>query len=246
MRIEVLNCPVDALTMDETVSIIEKAIADKKQIHHVVVNGAKLVKIQTDPVLRESVVSCDLINADGQGVLMAASMLGKKIPERVTGIDLMEKLVAISAQKGYKIFFLGARQDIVETVTAKYEQQYGNAIIAGFRNGYFKDSEEESIALNIAASQANILFVAMGTPKKENFLFRNKQILRDVNLIMGVGGSFDVIAGKVKRAPLWMQRSGLEWFYRMIQEPGRLFYRYFSTNSLLIYYILKARLSKKA
>lgn len=244
MRIELLNCKIDAITMDETISLIEKAINEKKQIHHVVVNVAKLVNLQNDETLRNSVVNCDIINADGQGVVWAASFLGKRIPERVTGIDLMYNLIKLSAEKGYKIFLFGAEESIVNKVNALINSQFGSDVVIGFRNGYFDQSEEKQIAKSISEARPNILFVAMGSPKKERFLHENKDILNDINLIMGVGGSFDVFAGKVKRAPIWMQKGGLEWFYRFLQEPSRMFYRYFSTNLKLIYLLLREKVLK--
>lgn len=244
MRIEFLNCKIDAITMDETISLIEKAILEKKQIHHVVVNVAKLVHLQNDENLRNSVVNCDIINADGQGVVWAASFLGKRIPERVTGIDLMYNLIKLAAVKGYKIFLFGAEEQIVKKVNSLVFSQFGSDVVVGYRNGYYDVSEEKQIAKSIAETKPNILFVAMGSPKKERFLYENKDILKDINLIMGVGGSFDVFAGKVKRAPIWMQRGGLEWFYRLLQEPQRMFYRYFSTNLKLIYLVTREKIMK--
>lgn len=244
MRIELFNCPIDALTMQQTLNKIDDAISTKKHLHHVVVNVAKLVHMQKNEELRKSVVDCDIINADGQGVVWASKILGKQIPERVAGIDLMQNLVQLAHEKNYKIFFFGAEEEIVKEVVNKYTNQYTSSIIAGFRNGYFKPEDENEIANQIANSGANILFVAMGSPKKENFLFNHKQVLQKVNFIMGVGGSFDVVAGKVKRAPEWVQKIGMEWFYRMAQEPRRLFMRYFTTNLALIKLILKEKLKK--
>jgi len=245
MRIELFNCPIDALTMQQTLNKIDDAISTKKHLHHVVVNVAKLVHMQKNEELRKSVVDCDIINADGQGVVWASKILGKQIPERVAGIDLMQNLVQLAHEKKYTIFFFGAEEHIVEKVVEIYTTQYSKNIIAGYRNGYFKKEEEQFIANQIANSGANILFVAMGSPKKEKFLFENREILKDVNFIMGVGGSFDVVAGKVKRAPVWVQKIGMEWFYRMAQEPRRLFMRYFTTNMALIKLIMKEKFKRK-
>lgn len=243
MRVELLGCPIDAITMKETVSRIEDAIQNDKQLHHVVVNVAKLVNMRKDKKLRESVIGCDIINADGQGVVWAAKLLGKNIPERVAGIDLMTNLIHLADNKKYRIYFLGAKDDIITSVVNNIRDQFGDEIIAGYANGYFSDKEEINVANKIAYAKPNILFVAISSPKKEIFLYRNKERLKDVNLIMGVGGSFDVLAGKVKRAPKWMQRVGLEWFFRLIQEPRRMFYRYFSTNLRLVYLIVREKIS---
>ena len=240
-RITICGIPVDALTMKETVQIIDEAIAARKSLHHVVINAAKVVNAQVDPNLKESIVNCDIINADGQGVVWAARFLNKPLPERVAGIDLMDELVRLASQKGYKIFFLGAKEDIVRKVVDVYSGQYGSDIIAGFRNGYFSKEDEPEIAAAIGASKADILFVAMSSPKKEIFLNTYKQVI-NIPFIMGVGGSFDVVAGFVKRAPGWMQKSGLEWFYRVIQEPKRMWKRYLFGNIAFTRLVLKEKL----
>ena len=239
-----LNTQIDNLTMSETLSLVDKAIKNKEQLHHVVVNAGKIVAMQKDMQLRQSVNESDLINADGQAVVWASKVLNKPLKERVAGIDLMEKLVELSHKNNYKIFFFGAEEDIVKSVTKKFSKQYSNKIIAGYRNGYFNKQEETNIAKQISESGADILFVAISSPTKENFLYDNKKHLKNLNFIMGVGGSFDVVAGKVKRAPLWMQNSGLEWFYRFAQEPKRMWKRYLIGNSKFIYLVLKEKFFK--
>jgi len=241
-KVTILNCPIDALTMEETLKLIEQAIKEKKQLHHVVVNVAKLVYMQKDKELYEAVVNSDIINADGQAVVWSSRFLNKPLPERVTGIDLMQNLVKLAYEKNYKIFFFGAKEEIVKKVVGKYAKLYSPDIIGGYRHGYYTKNEEKSIAEKIAKSGAHILFVAISSPKKEQFLYKNKDILQNVNFIMGVGGSFDVIAGKVKRAPIWMQKTGLEWFYRLIQEPKRMWKRYLITNTLFIWYVFKEKI----
>jgi len=242
-RIQILNCPIDRYTMEETVKIIDEAIQKKIPLHHVVVNAAKLVYMQKDKQLYDSVVNCDIINPDGQAVVWASRFLGKPLPERVTGIDLMQRLVKLAYEKKYKIFFFGANEEVVKAVVNKYSRIYSPDIIAGYRNGYFKKEEEPIIAKQIAESGADILFVAISSPKKEIFLNKYKNII-NVPFIMGVGGSFDVVAGKVKRAPLWMQKAGLEWFYRFLQEPKRMWKRAFIINSLFVLYVLKEKFLK--
>jgi N-acetylglucosaminyldiphosphoundecaprenol N-acetyl-beta-D-mannosaminyltransferase len=244
-RINICDIPVDALTMQQTISIIDKAITERRSIHHVVVNAAKLVNAQKDKELKTSIINCDIINADGQAVVWAARLLNKHLPERVAGIDLMEALVRLSSEKNYRMFFLGAKEEVVKKVVDKYAGLYKKHIIAGYHNGYFKKEEENIVAEEIARSGADILFVAMTSPKKEIFLNTYKNRI-NVPFIMGVGGSFDVVAGLVKRAPLWMQRSGLEWFYRVLQEPGRMWKRYLTTNSVFIYLILKEKFFSKS
>lgn len=242
-RITILNTKIDNLTMQETLQLVEETIHGPKQLHHVVVNAAKMVAIQTDLKLRQSVNSCDLINADGQAVVWASRILGQPLKERVAGIDLMENLVELAHKKNYKIFFFGAKEEVVSRVVNNYKIKYSKDIIAGYRNGYFKKEDELNIAKQISDSDADILFVAISSPTKENFLYDNKEALTGVNFIMGVGGSFDVVSGLVKRAPLWMQKIGMEWFYRFSQEPKRMWKRYFIGNIKFIWLVIKSRLS---
>lgn len=243
-KVHILNARIHNLSMQETLQIVGNTISQGKQLHHVVVNAGKIVAMQNDLKLRQSVNQSDLINADGQAVVWASKVLGKPLKERVAGIDLMVNLVQLAHQKNYKIFFFGAQEEVVKKVVDIYSDQFSPNIIAGYRNGYFKKDEEESIAREIGESGANILFVAISSPTKENFLYENKGLLQKVNFVMGVGGSFDVIAGKVKRAPIWMQKMGLEWFYRFAQEPQRMWKRYLIGNTQFIRLVLKEAFSK--
>lgn len=243
-RINILNSPVDKLTMKETISIIDKSIQKGLVIQHVVVNAAKMVNMQKNLSLRDSVINSDIINADGMSVVWAAKFLGEPLPERVSGIDIMINLVDLAAKNNYKIFFFGAKEFVVSRLIDKYSKQYGKHIIAGYRNGYFTKEEEPSIAKHISDSGADILFVGIPSPTKEIFLNDYKTVI-NVPFIMGVGGSFDVIAGITKRAPIWMQSRGLEWFYRFLQEPKRMWKRYLITNILFVYYVFREKLLKK-
>lgn len=231
--------------MHETLAIVDNAISKGEQLHHVVVNAGKIVAMQSDLQLRQSVNESDLINADGQAVVWASKILGKPLKERVAGIDLMVNLVELAHNKKYKVFFFGAKEEVVQAVVNNYSEAYSPDIIAGYRNGYFKKEEEQDIAREIANSGANMLFVAISSPTKENFLYNNKALLKNVNFIMGVGGSFDVVSGKVKRAPEWMQKSGLEWFYRFAQEPQRMWKRYLVGNSKFIGLVINEKRKSK-
>ncbi|TYC15662.1 WecB/TagA/CpsF family glycosyltransferase [Bizionia gelidisalsuginis] len=240
-KINILNTHIHNVSMQETLAIVDHTISKGEQLHHVVVNAGKIVAMQSDLQLRQSVNESDLINADGQAVVWASKILGKPLKERVAGIDLMVNLVALAHQKKYKVFFFGAKEAVVKAVVDNYSKTYSPDIIAGYRNGYFKKEEEQDIAREIANSGANMLFVAISSPTKENFLYDNKALLKNVNFIMGVGGSFDVVSGKVKRAPEWMQNSGLEWFYRFSQEPQRMWKRYLVGNSKFIGLVLNEK-----
>jgi N-acetylglucosaminyldiphosphoundecaprenol N-acetyl-beta-D-mannosaminyltransferase len=238
-RINFLSIPVDNLTMDETIDVIDKSINDSRSIAHTVINAGKVVMMQTNKELYDSVVSADLINADGQAIVWGAKLLGQPLKERVAGIDLMQNLVKYAFDKNKKIFFLGAKEEVVSKVVDIYSEKYSKNIIAGFRNGYFDVEQGEDVAKEIAISGADLLFVAITSPKKEIFLNKHREVLKNVGFTMGVGGSFDVVAGLVKRAPLWMQNSGLEWFYRFIQEPKRMWRRYLVGNIKFMLLILK-------
>lgn len=246
MKIDFLGIPVDAITMEDTLDRINEAVKIKSNINHVVINAGKVVAMQTDKELFNSVVNCDLINADGQSIVWSARLLGKKIPGRVAGIDLMQNLIKLASENKYKCFFLGAKEEVVKKVVDTYSAMYGPEIIAGYRNGYFTATEEPEVAEQISDSKAQLLFVAITSPKKENFLHKYKDDLKSVNFTMGVGGTFDVVAGIVQRAPGWLQKIGMEWFYRLLQEPKRMWRRYLVGNSKFIWLVLRAWFKTKA
>ena len=238
-KVNFIGIPVDAITMQETLDLIDKAIISKSQIHHTVINAGKVVSMQDDAELLKSVIEADLINADGQSIIWAAKLLGLMIPERVAGIDLMEKLVEKSYKDNYKCFFFGAEDKVVKEVVRKYSLKYSKNIIAGFRNGFYEKNDEKIIVNQIKESNPDFLFVAITSPKKEIFLNKYKEELKNISFIMGVGGSFDVISGKTKRAPVFMQKLGLEWFYRFLQEPQRMWKRYLFGNIQFMYLVVK-------
>jgi N-acetylglucosaminyldiphosphoundecaprenol N-acetyl-beta-D-mannosaminyltransferase len=242
MKVDFLGIPVDSHSIEETIERIDYAIRSDEHISHVVINAGKVVSMMKDKELFESVLACDIINADGQSIVWASRFLGKKLPGRVAGIDLMQELVKLSAKRGYKCFFLGAKEEVVKKVVEKYTAEFGPGIIAGYRNGYFKEEEEPDVARQIADSGAQLLFVAITSPKKEKFLYKYEDILKKVNFTMGVGGTFDIIAGITKRAPKWVQNMGMEWFVRLTQEPGRMWKRYLVGNTTFVYLVLRERI----
>ena len=242
MIIEILKTRINNLSAQETLNKIKTVIENDGVIHHSVVNASKIVEMQKNHELRESVNESDIVNADGMAVVWASKFLGKPIKERVTGIDLMDQIVRLAYKNRYRIFFLGGREPIVKKVVNHYSNLYSEEIIAGYRNGYFSAENDKKIALQIAKSDADILFVGISSPRKEKFLYQNRELLDGVNFFMGVGGSFDVIAGYVKRAPVWMQKIGLEWLYRFIQEPQRMWRRYLIGNTRFIFLVIKEKL----
>jgi N-acetylglucosaminyldiphosphoundecaprenol N-acetyl-beta-D-mannosaminyltransferase len=243
-RIELFGCPLDVATMDETVNVIAGRIEQRRFTQHGAVNVAKVVNMRKDSALDESIRSCDIINIDGMGIVLGARMLGHDIPERVTGIDLFHRLLHLSADRGFPVYLLGAKEAIVSEARRKIEALYPDLVIVGHHHGYFWD-EEEAMVNNIRESGARLLFVAITPPKKEIFINKWKDKL-GVDFVMGVGGSFDIVAGKIKRAPVWMQNNGLEWMYRIIQEPGRMWKRYLVTNTKFAWLLLKCKMGFKA
>ncbi|MFX1761091.1 WecB/TagA/CpsF family glycosyltransferase [Paraburkholderia sp. A1RI-2L] len=229
--------------MGETVDWIADRVERGIFTQHVVVNVAKLVHMQSNPDLASSVKGCDIINIDGMGVVWGARLLGNSVSERVAGVDLFYKLVEMASERRLPLYLLGATDAIVEKTADILSKKYPGIKIAGFGNGYFWDDEESQVK-KIRDSGARLLFVAITSPKKEIFIERWKEQL-GVDFVMGVGGTFDVVAGKVRRAPKWMQRSGLEWFYRVIQEPRRMWKRYLVTNAQFVYMLGKAYLQPR-
>ncbi|RDK10486.1 glycosyltransferase [Cupriavidus lacunae] len=236
-KVELFGVHAHALSMQETLEVIDRRLSAGQFTQHVVVNVAKVVNMRSDPALAESVKACDIVNIDGMGVVWGARLLGHAVPERVAGVDLFIELAALSAEKGYPIYLLGAKQAVVDKVATNLRKQHPTIRIAGWHHGYFWD-DEPALVEKVKASGARLLFVAITSPKKENFINRWKDEL-GVDFVMGVGGTFDVVAGEVSRAPVWMQRSGLEWLYRVIQEPRRMWKRYLLTNSLFLLLILR-------
>ncbi len=247
-RYKCFDLPIDALSMKESVSRIESIIENgNTPTQHTVINAAKVVKSKSDPFLKQSIIDSQMVNIDGQAVVWAARLLGIPVPERVAGIDLMQELLKLADQKKWRIYLLGATIEVISELTEKIKTDYPNLIIAGSRNGYFTDDEGDEISKKINESKSQILFVGMPTPKKEKFIHKYRDMF-GTPFCMGVGGSFDVLSGKTKRAPIWMQKTGLEWFFRLSQEPRRLFTRYAATNlsfmSLLLSELKKGQKSR--
>jgi N-acetylglucosaminyldiphosphoundecaprenol N-acetyl-beta-D-mannosaminyltransferase len=242
-RVWVLGCPIDAVTLEQAVAVVDKAVETRAGIQHVAINAAKLVKLQGDAALQEAVQGCELVTADGQAVVWAAGILGQPLPERVTGIDLMEAMLRRAPERGYRVYLLGAKEDVLETAAARIAERYPGIDLVGRRNGYFGEDEEAEVAAEIRDARPDLLFVALTTPKKELFLARWRAAL-DVPFVMGVGGAFDVIAGKRKRAPRVLQRVGLEWAYRLVQDPRHLLRRYAVGNTVFSWLVARAALRR--
>ena len=231
--VDLFGVPIAAITMEKVLAQVRDAIKTRSKLHIGVVNAAKIVNMRRDSFLRRDVLSSDIILADGMSVVWASRLVGRPLPERVAGIDLMVRMLEDGNRYGYRIYYLGAKEDVLRSVIERVSREYPNVKLAGKHNGYFSEDEEQQIAEEIAASKPDIILVAMTSPKKEKFLARWSESM-GVPVCHGVGGSFDVMAGKVQRAPEIYQRLGLEWFYRFKQEPRRLWRRYLRTNMLFM------------
>ncbi|HFR3101133.1 TPA: WecB/TagA/CpsF family glycosyltransferase [Enterococcus faecalis] len=238
-RIKLMNTYVDCLTMKETLYEIETIIEKKKPTQHVVINANKVNMMYKDDLLKQIVNSANLINADGFSILLAGKVLNKPVVERVTGIDIFVELLNLCNEKEYRPFFLGATCEVIKSLEKKLSIDYPRIPFAGFHHGYFENRDDE-IVNEIRKSNADILFLGFSSPYKEYWASKYLEEL-NVPFIMGVGGSFDVIAGKTKRAPIWMQRLGMEWFFRYLQEPKRMFNRYFIGNVVFLKHLYEEK-----
>jgi N-acetylglucosaminyldiphosphoundecaprenol N-acetyl-beta-D-mannosaminyltransferase len=231
--VNILGVAINKMTMRDVIAAAEEYISSRRQLLLGVVNVAKVVNIRKDDRLRQSLEQADLVLADGAPLVWLSRLIGRPLPCRVAGIDIMVELLKVADKKHWRVYFLGAKPEALSRLMVVIKKDYPGVLIAGYRDGYFTEVQEEAVAKSIKDSNADILFVGISPPKKEIFLGKWHQYL-DVRVCHGVGGSFDVLAGITKRAPLWMQKSGLEWFYRVIQEPRRMWKRYLTTNVAFI------------
>lgn len=243
-RARLLGVEIDRLDMDETVARCARLIESGGPAQHVAVNVAKIVALQDDERLRGIVDTCDLVSVDGQPLVWVSHLLGDRLPERVTGIDLMFRLLALAEERGYRVFVLGARRDVLERALAALVDRYPRLVVAGSHHGYFVDEESSSVCEAVRAAGPHILLVAMSSPRKEYWLAEHAAEL-GVPFSMGVGGSIDIVAGHTRRAPRFMQRHGLEWFYRLLQEPRRLGPRYARTNARFVGLVARELVSRR-
>lgn len=231
---------VDALTMAETVASVRGLVACGAVHQHVCLNAAKVVELAGSSELARVVSRCDLVSVDGQAVVWASRFLGAAVPERVAGIDLFLALLGVAAADGLGVYLLGARPETVAAVAARVRERLPDLRVVGARDGYWTPDEEAGVVAEVAASGAQLLFLALPSPRKELFLERYAEQL-GVPFLMGVGGSFDVVSGRTRRAPRWLQRAGLEWLFRLAQEPRRMMRRYLVGNTAFLVLTLRAR-----
>jgi exopolysaccharide biosynthesis WecB/TagA/CpsF family protein len=236
-RISVLGVPLDPLTMQETVEAARAMVRSRVPHQHVGINAALLVESERNPSLRRAIEQADLISADGMSAVLLARVLGMSLPERVAGVDLFQRLVAAAHVDNSSVYFLGASDEVVARVAAVFARRYPGLRIAGYRDGFWGDDQE--VVRLVRSAQPDYLFLAIPSPRKELWLARYLHEL-EVPFAMGVGGSFDVVAGKVRRAPMWVQNAGFEWAWRLAQEPRRMWRRYLFSNTAFAISVARA------
>ena len=229
-RVNLFGVEVDALTMSESVDHAETLLLADKPAHHVCLNAAKVVRIEDDAELRRIVEHAAMVHIDGTPVVWAGRLLGTPVPERIAGIDFLQAMLERAALRGWRVFFLGATDEVVQRAIEVECERHPGLQIAGYRNGFWTADEEADVVAEVAATNPDLLLLALPTPLKERFASEHLEGLQ-ARFVLGVGGSFDISAGLTKRAPRWMQAAGLEWFFRLVQEPRRMWKRYLVGNS---------------
>jgi N-acetylglucosaminyldiphosphoundecaprenol N-acetyl-beta-D-mannosaminyltransferase len=220
-KIRLLGVSVDRLSMSEALDAIGRFIEQRTPRHIVTADASMVVIAKEDPELAAIIENADLVTPDGAGLIWASKLLKLPITNRVSGVDLVGKVCELSKSLGWRIYFLGAAPGVADDAAANLRIKYPGCNIVGVRHGYFGEDEEPAIAADIREKKTDILLVAFGIPKQEKFITRRKEAML-VPVSIGIGGSFDVYSGRVKRAPLWMQKAGLEWLFRLWQNPKKI------------------------
>lgn len=247
-KVKLLNTQVDNLSMDEAVIAIETLINNGKFNYVVTPNVDHIVKLEEDDEFKKVYEEANLVLTDGMPLIWISKMLKTPIKEKVSGSDIFPKICEMAAQRGYKIFLLGAAEGIANKAAENLREKYpGLNIVGTYSPSYgFENKPEEIIKIIrvINESQPHILAVGLGAPKQEKFIYKFKNQLK-VPVSLAIGASIDFEAGNVKRAPEWMQKSGLEWFYRFVKEPRRMYKRYFKDDLKIFKLYLKYNKSSK-
>ena len=219
-RVNILGVDVDAVTMAEAVDVVRRAMDTRAGVMVATANAEMLMRATHDEELRRILNASALVVPDGAGTVWAARHLGHTMPERVAGYDLAQELLRCAPAEGRRVYFFGSAPGVAEKAKAKAEQLYPGIEIVGVRNGFFSPADNAAIIAEIRAARPDLLLVALGVPKQEKWIAAHLAEL-DVPVAIGVGGTLDVMAGVMKRAPYWMQRAKLEWLFRGLMQPKR-------------------------
>lgn len=218
--VDILGIPIDFVTMDQAVQNIRDFLAEDR-VHTIYTPNAEIImEAQSLPDLHRILKEGDMVIADGAGVVLASKMLGTPLPAKVSGVDLCRNAMAAEMPRKIRYFLFGSKPGVAETAAQNLVKTYPDIEIAGYLNGYFTAQDEDSIVETINHSRCDILLVALGVPKQEQWIDRNKHRL-NARICIGVGGSLDIYAGTVKLAPDFYRNHGLEWLYRLCQQPWR-------------------------
>ena len=217
---DILGIPVDSVTMGEAVGKVVSFLSENK-LHAVYTPNSEIIMAaRRDPSLKEILRQADLLIPDGAGVVLAARILGRNLPQKVAGIDLVKNSFSACAHLKTRFFLLGGKPGVAEDAAKNIIRDYPGVEISGFRHGYFSPDEEKDVIEQINSSSTDILLVALGAPKQEKWIHKHKADLK-VKVCIGIGGTLDVLSGRVRLAPEFFRRNGLEWLYRLCMEPRR-------------------------
>jgi len=219
--IEILGLRVDRPAPLEVMEFLARSIEARRPRHVVTADASMVVLARRDPALMQIVRRADLVTPDGAGILWAAKLFHTPIPHKISGVDLVADLCLLSAQHGWRVFFLGAAPGVAALAADNLRVRFPQAQIVGARDGYFPPADEPQVLADIQAARPDVLLVAFGIPKQEKWISAHKSVLQ-VPVSIGIGGSFDVYSGRVKRAPVWMQKASLEWLYRLASNPKKI------------------------
>jgi N-acetylglucosaminyldiphosphoundecaprenol N-acetyl-beta-D-mannosaminyltransferase len=220
-RVRIVGLPIDPVSMESALGHLETYIAEKTPRHVVTADASMAVIARRDPDLRAIVERADLVTPDGFGILWAARLLRLPIAHKVSGVDLVGELCRLSSKKGYRLFFLGAGRGVADQAAENLRARYPGAQIVGTNDGFFLPEANAEVVARIAAARPDVVLVAFGIPRQEKWITKHKEEI-GASVYIGIGGSFDVYSGLVKRAPVWMQNHGLEWLYRLCANPKKI------------------------
>ncbi len=220
-RVQILGMPVDVLTMNGCMARIGEFVESGKPHLVVTADASGIVQAQTDPALAELYHTADLVTPDSAGVVWAMRRAGSPVPARVSGVDIVDRVCGVSSEKGWRVYFLGAAPGVAELAAERMRLRHPGCNIVGARHGYFPTESDAVVAAEVAEAKPDILFVAMGIPRQEKFIRATESVI-GAKVAMGVGGTFDVFSGKVRRAPVFLQKMRMEWLWRLAQNPKKI------------------------
>jgi N-acetylglucosaminyldiphosphoundecaprenol N-acetyl-beta-D-mannosaminyltransferase len=243
-EIHAFNIKIHPLRKNDFIQYIENSISNNARLVQSGVNAASIVELKNNKLLIDAYNNSDLINIDGMSMVWALRFLGFTVPERVACPDLAMGIMDMAQKNSYKLFMFGAEESNLKAAVKNVRKTFPKLLVAGYRNGFFNPEDEARIVEMINSAHSDILFMGMPSPRKEFFVEKYKDQL-NVKYILGVGGFFDILSGSINRAPIWMQNMGLEWFYRLIKEPKRMWRRYLIGNTTFIKLVLLEKIRRK-